>query len=123
MTPAITVNGSTTSATREGGPGTRLEHLAAATARQLLQDAADRMDRPCTRTDATGRVECEVVAAVDGCDLLIPARDGDRIHLDPHSPGPAARFDVDHAPARCCSSGPSRRRRSRQVAAPPRRIT
>ncbi|MDX2561813.1 universal stress protein [Streptomyces sp. TX20-6-3] len=79
-------------------PGTHLEHLAADSARQLLQDAADRLGRPCTRTERTGRVEREVVAAAEGCDLLILARDGDRAHLGPHSLGPAARFVVDHAP-------------------------
>ncbi|MEU8620531.1 universal stress protein [Streptomyces sp. NPDC048623] len=79
-------------------PGTRLEQLAAASARQLLQDAADRLGRPCTRTERTGRVEREVVAAAEGSDLLILARDGDRTHLGPHSLGPAARFVVDHAP-------------------------
>ncbi|MFE5589503.1 universal stress protein [Streptomyces sp. NPDC056549] len=79
-------------------PGTRLEHLAATSARQLLQDAADRLERPCTRSERTGRVEREVVAAAEGRDLLILARDGDRTHLGPHSLGPAARFVVDHAP-------------------------
>ncbi|MEV7565704.1 universal stress protein [Streptomyces tanashiensis] len=79
-------------------PGTRLEHLAAASAQQLLQDAADRLGRPCTRTERAGRVEREVVAAAEGGDLLILARDGDRTHLGPHSLGPAARFVVDHAP-------------------------
>ncbi|MEU6622827.1 universal stress protein [Streptomyces litmocidini] len=82
----------------ERDPGTRLEHLAAASARQLLQDAADRLDRPCTRVERTGRVEREVVAAAEGGDLLVLARDGDRTHLGPHSLGPAARFVVDHAP-------------------------
>ncbi|WP_370410334.1 universal stress protein [Streptomyces fradiae] len=79
-------------------PGTRLEQLAAASARQLLQDAAERLGRPCTRTERTGRVEHEVVAAAEGSELLILARDGDRTHLGPHSLGPAARFVVDHAP-------------------------
>jgi len=79
-------------------PGTRLEHLAAASAQRLLQDAADRLGRPCARTERTGRVEREVVAAAEGCDLLVLARDGDRTHLGPHSLGPAARFVVDHAP-------------------------
>jgi nucleotide-binding universal stress UspA family protein len=64
----------------------------------LLQSAADRLGRPCTRTERTGRVEREVVAAAEGCDLLILARDGDRTHLGPHSLGPASRFVVDHAP-------------------------
>ncbi|MFC8348251.1 universal stress protein [Streptomyces sp. NPDC057280] len=83
---------------RERDPGTRLERLAAASAQDLLQSAADRLGRPSTRTERTGRVEREVVAAAEGCDLLILARDGDRTHLGPHSLGPASRFVVDHAP-------------------------
>jgi nucleotide-binding universal stress UspA family protein len=38
------------------------------------------------------------VAAADGADLLVLARDGDRSRLGPHSLGPQARFVVDHAP-------------------------
>jgi len=79
-------------------PGTRLEHLAATSAAQLLQAAAERLGRPCTRSERTGRMEREVVAAAEGADLLILARDGDRSHLGPHSLGPASRFVVDHAP-------------------------
>ncbi|MFC9396976.1 universal stress protein [Streptomyces sp. NPDC057027] len=82
----------------ERDPGTRMEHLATASGQRLLRDAADRLGRPCTRTERTGRVEREVVAAAEGSDLLILARDGDRSHLGPHSLGPAARFVVDHAP-------------------------
>ncbi|MGW7005562.1 universal stress protein [Streptomyces sp. NPDC054933] len=82
----------------ERDPGTRLEHLAAASAEQLLTAAATRLDRPCTRLERTGRVEWEVVAAAEGADLLILARDGDRTHLGPKSLGPASRFIVDHAP-------------------------
>lgn len=82
----------------ERDPGTRLEHLATASADQLLADAAQRLDRPCTRQENTGRVEQEVVAAADGADLLILARDGDRTHLGPRSLGPASRFVVDHSP-------------------------
>ncbi len=82
----------------ERDPGTRLEHLAAASADQLLADAARRLGRPCTRQERTGRVEREVVAAAEGADLLVLARDGDRTHLGPPSLGPASRFIVDHAP-------------------------
>ncbi|MDL2075957.1 universal stress protein [Streptomyces sp. GXMU-J15] len=82
----------------ERDPGTRLEQLAASSARELLQTAADRLGRACTRVERTGRVEREVVAASEGSDLLILARDGDRTHLGPHSLGPASRFVVDHAP-------------------------
>jgi nucleotide-binding universal stress UspA family protein len=79
-------------------PGTRLEELAAATAQQLLQAAAERLGRPCTQLERSGRTERQVVAAAEGADLLILARDGDRTHLGPRSLSPATRFVVDHAP-------------------------
>jgi nucleotide-binding universal stress UspA family protein len=82
----------------ERDPGTALEHLAAASAEHLLAGAALRLGRPCTRNERTGRVEREVVAAAEGADLLILARDGDRTHLGPRSLSPASRFIVDHAP-------------------------
>ncbi|MGX1546684.1 universal stress protein [Streptomyces adustus] len=83
---------------RERDPGTRLEHLAAASAHRLLQDAAHRLGRDCVRMERAGRVEREVVLAAQGADLLVLARDGDRGRLGPHSLGPATRFVVDHAP-------------------------
>jgi nucleotide-binding universal stress UspA family protein len=79
-------------------PGTRLEHLATASAGQLLADAAGRLGRPCTRIQRTGRIEREVVAAAEDADLLVLARDGDHTHLGPRSLSPASRFIVDHAP-------------------------
>ncbi|MFF4580147.1 universal stress protein [Streptomyces sp. NPDC001389] len=79
-------------------PGTRVEHLAHAAGEQLLADAAARLGRPCIRQERAGRVEREVVAAAEGADLLILARDGDRTRLGPHSLGHASRFVVDHAP-------------------------
>src|SRR5690349_620103 len=39
----------------ERDPGTRVEQLAAASAGQLLTDAAQRLGRECTRTERTGR--------------------------------------------------------------------
>lgn len=83
---------------RERDPGTRLEGLAGASAQQLLQAAAERLRRPCTRMERTGRIEREVVAAAEGAGLLILARDGDRTRLGPKSLGPASRFVLDHAP-------------------------
>jgi nucleotide-binding universal stress UspA family protein len=83
---------------RERDPGIRLEDLAAVSARQLLDDAAERLGRPCTRLRRTGRPEREVVAAAEEAELLIVARDGDRSRLGPRSLGPAGRFVVDHAP-------------------------
>ncbi|MEV6684476.1 universal stress protein [Streptomyces sp. NPDC051130] len=82
----------------ERDPGTRVEQLAAASAGRLLADAAQRLGRECTRIERTGRIEREVVAAAEGAELLILARDGDRTHLGPRSLGPASRFIVDHAP-------------------------
>ncbi|MFH7594148.1 universal stress protein [Streptomyces racemochromogenes] len=79
-------------------PGTRVEHLAHAAGEELLADAAERLGRPCTRRERAGRPEREVVAAAEGADLLILARDGDRTHLGPRSLGPESRFIVDHAP-------------------------
>ncbi|MFF4014586.1 universal stress protein [Streptomyces sp. NPDC001843] len=79
-------------------PGTRLEGLGGRSAAELLETAAERLGRPCTRLERAGRVEREVVAAAEGADLLVLARDGDRARLGPHSLGPAVRFAVDHAP-------------------------
>ncbi|MFD9123371.1 universal stress protein [Kitasatospora sp. NPDC059571] len=83
---------------RERDPGTRLEHLASDAAQQLLAAAAERLGRPSRPAVRTGRIEREVVAAAEGADLLVVARDGDRTRLGPHSLGPATRFVVDHAP-------------------------
>lgn len=83
---------------RERDPGDQVEHLAATSARHLLDAAADRLGRPCTRLERTGRTEREVVTAAEGAELLVLARDGDRTRLGPHSLGPATRFVVDHAP-------------------------
>ncbi|GAA5122606.1 universal stress protein [Pseudonocardia adelaidensis] len=79
-------------------PGTDVEHLAAASAERLLDAAARRLGRPCTRSTRVGRVEREIVAAAEDADLLVLARDGDRSHLGPRSLGHATRFVVDHAP-------------------------
>ncbi|MBP0451580.1 universal stress protein [Kitasatospora sp. RG8] len=83
---------------RERDPGTRLEALAADSAQHLLAAAADRLGRPCAHVEHTGRIEREVVAAAEGAELLVLARDGDRTRLGPHSLGPTTRFVVDHAP-------------------------
>lgn len=82
----------------ERDPGTRLEKAATASAANLLDAAAKRLGRSCTRVERTGRAEREVLAAAQDADLLILARDGDRTHLGPASLGPASRFVVDHAP-------------------------
>jgi nucleotide-binding universal stress UspA family protein len=82
----------------ERDPGPRLAELATVSAAGLLAAAARRLGRPAVTVERRGRVEREVVAAADGADLLILARDGDRARLGPKSLGPAARFVVDHAP-------------------------
>jgi len=79
-------------------PGRQVESLACAAAEQLLDEAAARLGRRCTRVERTGRTEREVVAAADGAELLVLARDGDMSHLGPRSLGHASRFIVDHAP-------------------------
>jgi nucleotide-binding universal stress UspA family protein len=83
---------------RERDPGARLEHLSAASATDLLAAAADRLGRPSTRGEHTGRAEREIVAAADGAGMLILARDGDPTRLGPKSLGPTCRFILDHAP-------------------------
>jgi nucleotide-binding universal stress UspA family protein len=82
----------------ERDPGNAMDELATVSARQLLDAAAGRLGRPCTRVERSGRVEREVVAAADGAELLVVARDGDRRRLGPRSIGPASRFVIDHAP-------------------------
>jgi nucleotide-binding universal stress UspA family protein len=79
-------------------PGPRLAELGAASAADLLEAAARALDRPCQTVERHGRVEREVVAAAEGADLLVLARDGDDTRLGPKSLGPASRFVVDHAP-------------------------
>jgi nucleotide-binding universal stress UspA family protein len=79
-------------------PGPRLEQMATSFGQQLLQAAAERLDRPCAQWQRSGRVEREVVAAAEGAELLVLARDGDRSRLGPRSLGAASRFVVDHAP-------------------------
>ena len=67
-------------------------------AAQLLGEAQAQFGRDARAERRRGRVEREVVAAADGMDLLVLARDGDHTRLGPHSLGPPARFVVDHAP-------------------------
>ncbi|GHH73175.1 hypothetical protein GCM10018793_11390 [Streptomyces sulfonofaciens] len=82
----------------EDDPGERLTDLGADAAEELLRAAARRLRRPCVRLERHGHVEREVVAAAEGAELLVVARDGDPDRLGPHSLAPAGRFVVDHAP-------------------------
>jgi nucleotide-binding universal stress UspA family protein len=79
-------------------PGAQADTITTEAGRELLSAAAEQLARPCTSVLRHGRVEREVVAAADGADLLIVARDGDRHRLGPKSLGRASRFVVDHAP-------------------------
>ena len=82
----------------ERDPGAELEQLATTSGTELLEAAAARLGRPCVRLERAGRVEREVVAAAQGAELLVVARDGDHRHPGPKSLGPASRYVVDHAP-------------------------
>jgi nucleotide-binding universal stress UspA family protein len=64
----------------------------------LLSAAAKRLNRPVATMATAGRVQDEVVAACEGADLLVCARDGRRDRPGPHSIGKHTRFVVDHAP-------------------------
>ena len=75
-----------------------LSAISEAAAHELLAAARSRLGRSATVEARRGRVEREVVAAADGVDVLILARDGDRQRLGPRSLGPATRFVIDHAP-------------------------
>jgi nucleotide-binding universal stress UspA family protein len=65
---------------------------------RLLVAAERRLGRSAERLLRHGQEEVEVLAACDGADLLVVARDGDLSHRGPHSLGRATRYVVDHAP-------------------------
>jgi nucleotide-binding universal stress UspA family protein len=71
--------------------------MAALSAVDLLEAAADRLGCRCERLEIQGRAERVVVTASAEADLLIVARDGDRTRLGPKSLGKTTRFVVDHA--------------------------
>jgi nucleotide-binding universal stress UspA family protein len=79
-------------------PGRRLDEMAAAAARDLLDAAEGRLGRRCEKLEIRGSTERTVVRACADADLLIMARDGDLSRLGPKSLGKAARFVLDHAP-------------------------
>lgn len=78
--------------------GDAIDENLTASSQEVLAAARDRLGRPARLQSRRGRPEREVVAAADGADLLVVARDGDRSRLGPRSLGPATRFVVDHAP-------------------------
>ncbi len=75
-----------------------LYEISEQSARDLLAEAQTLLGRQAVRQARRGRVEREVVAAADGMDLLVFARDGDLTHRGPHSLGSTAHYVVDHAP-------------------------
>ncbi len=77
-----------------------LREISEQAANKLLAEAQTRLARPAILQARRGRVEREVVAAAEGMDILVLARDGDRERLGPRSLGPATRFVIDHAPCR-----------------------
>jgi nucleotide-binding universal stress UspA family protein len=101
-------------------PGTGVEHLAAASAERLLDSAARRLGRTCTRWARVGRVEREVVTAAEDAGLLVLARDGDRSRLGPRSLGHATRFVVDHAPCPVLLVWPERAPGAASLPPPPK---
>jgi nucleotide-binding universal stress UspA family protein len=79
-------------------PGPDLDRGLFQSSQEVLNAARERLGRPAETISLHGRLEREVVAAAEGMDLLVVARDGDRSRLGPRSLGPATRFVVDHAP-------------------------
>jgi hypothetical protein len=63
----------------------------------LLADARGRLGRDAVTTARRGRTEDEVLAALQGADVLVLARGGEPGHLGPKSVGHAQRFVLDHA--------------------------
>jgi nucleotide-binding universal stress UspA family protein len=84
---------------RRPPPEPALRQISDEAAEALLADAVERFGRDAETLVRRGRVEREVVAACEGADLLVMARDGER-KLGPPSLGRHGRFVVDHAPCR-----------------------
>jgi nucleotide-binding universal stress UspA family protein len=101
-------------------PGVRLDEMAAAAARDLLDAAERRLGRACEKLEIQGYPERTVVRACADADLLIMARDGDLSRLGPRSLGKAARFVVDHAPCPVLLVWPERAPDVGTIPLPPR---
>jgi nucleotide-binding universal stress UspA family protein len=67
-------------------------------AQAILQEAAARLGRDARLEARRGRAEEEVIDALEGADLLVLARDGERDRPGPRSLRPPTRFVLDHAP-------------------------
>jgi nucleotide-binding universal stress UspA family protein len=80
-------------------PGPAPSEVAGEAAQALLAEAAERLGRPARTEARSGRAEHEVIAALEGADLLVLGRDGER-RPGPKSLSPRTRFVVDHAPCR-----------------------
>ncbi len=76
----------------------RVHAATQAAAEVVLADALATLARPAAVRVVHGRPERAVLAALDGMDWLVLARDGDLTRLGPHSLGPHTRFVLDHAP-------------------------
>jgi nucleotide-binding universal stress UspA family protein len=81
-----------------GGPVPDISAVSASAESRLLAAASSRLGRAAETAHRAGRLEREVVAACEGFDLLVVARDGDLHRVGPHSLAPPTRFVVDHAP-------------------------
>jgi nucleotide-binding universal stress UspA family protein len=79
-------------------PGLAVEAAEAEADRSLLAAASRRLARSAATLTRHGRTERAVVAACEGMDLLVVARDGHLGRAGPRSLAPATRFVVDHAP-------------------------
>jgi nucleotide-binding universal stress UspA family protein len=96
-----------------------LQTISEQAARDLLTEAQVRLGRAAALWARRGRVEREVVAAAQGMDILVLARDGDRQRLGPRSLGPETRFVVDHAPCRILLIWPDRAPELATIPPPP----
>ena len=83
---------------RSRAPAESIESLSEQSAGELLAQAQTTLGRQSSiETRSGGRIEQEVLAAADGMDVLLMARDGDRVRCGPHNLGPTGRFVVEHA--------------------------
>ena len=85
---------------RGGGhdPGVAVEGLSGPAAEELVRAAEERLGQAAEHVLRRGDVERAVVAACEGADVLVCARDGAHDRLGPRSLGRRTRFVVDHAP-------------------------